>query len=679
MKEKPMTPQNRVFFRYFPDFITIITPCGSKMGRDVLDDEEHSSTDLRLYLDNQARNLAHRLAVKFHSQSTHDEEVLLEYGRRFCRGFFVEFQREIVDYARRSDDAAAGASSDESVVFSDGLAQVSEVDGRTLQLSSDGSSDVISPVAATAPVKANCWGDSPACDGEGSLTDLTAAVAVCHGDCLASSSALADGKRRGSAISLCSTVSGLSSTANVRSGCSNCQSKSFFRRRLSLHGLNPFHRRGSDGKEKCSATGSAAAVSFDPSKTVTTAVMSAVSAAAFPQRSPCGAELRTTRVDMTVEILREHLCTFVITDPANQSGTTSGHHGQSATASSAHVPRWESCRLTLAKTPAGQLLQIFTPPKAIKAKKSIFCCAIQSARDAADADAIGHDCVFIIQLTDGPRYMFRLGTCDEKRGWVYDMQRSGVTQAKIPGNVFPLAGSISRPRLSTFPPTDGRRPSPTAELQPNSATSNPSRSGTPVFETNPITSPLPVYDSKPEDHRLTDALSAFPWFHQAITRAEAAALVAAPCIASMDSAAHGRFLVRASETRPGEFVVTFNAHGKPKHLRISIEPDGQCRVQSLWFESVSAMADHYRQHPLPLESGHVSDVKLTEGVPSQPPKSAAARPRSGSVSSTTCGGGGAVEHAPCRAPATMTHFSTGDSRFRAAQPSTITEEGKGVM
>ncbi|CAG2169795.1 unnamed protein product [Oppiella nova] len=248
--------------------------------------------------------------------------------------------------------------------------------------------------------------------------------------------------------------------------------------------------------------------------------------------------------------------------------------------------KWEKCRMALVKTTGGYMLEFYAPNKPLKPKSGVFCFLITEARETTALEMPDQEHTFVLKAENMMEYIIEAHDTEDMRQWLssikYCMRFSsdGTTDDNEVSTTSPYDNI---PRLQE---ADGNRPNqPTVS---DSAVSGPG-GGT--------------------NSDICGSMREYPWFHGMLSRSDAAQLVLRE-----GTLWHGVFLVRQSETRKGEYVLTFNFQGRAKHLRMAIINEGQCRVQHLWFQTIFDMLEHFRIHPIPLESGGTSDVTLTDYV-----------------------------------------------------------------
>ncbi|CAL1264324.1 unnamed protein product [Larinioides sclopetarius] len=291
--------------------------------------------------------------------------------------------------------------------------------------------------------------------------------------------------------------------------------------------------------------------------------------------------------------------------------------------------KWEKCRLVLVKTTGGYMLEFYSPPKSVKPRSGLFCFLITEARETTALEMPDHENTFVLKTENHMEYVIEAHDSNDMKSWLttikYCMRHLGDLNTDGSRPRLPTAQSDSLSRLrdraaskKNEEGTSDASPDPPPDLPPRGVAASGS---TPVPSASASESTvLGEQDSGPD---IYSTLREYPWFHGMLSRSDAAQLVLRD-----GPLWHGVFLVRQSETRKGEYVLTFNFQGRAKHLRMTINPEGQCRVQHLWFQTIFDMLEHFLQHPIPLESGGASDVTLTEYVVNlDSTQSAAARSR----------------------------------------------------
>ncbi|XP_040982181.1 SH2B adapter protein 3 isoform X3 [Aquila chrysaetos chrysaetos] len=296
--------------------------------------------------------------------------------------------------------------------------------------------------------------------------------------------------------------------------------------------------------------------------------------------------------------------------------------------------RWQRCRLVLRRegTPDGEeyVLELFDPPKldstwpescipllaspgtasffwhpqgrsqetchgGSKPKLHAACSAIQEVRRCTRLEMPDNLHTFVLKVTNATDILFEAGDEQQLSSWTAEI-RECVRRGR---------SDAGDPELLACRHLDPAAASPTTSTDTLGQGATPGGPG------------------EAAGLKMEQFLSSCPWFHGPISRVKAAQLVQ---LGGLEG--HGVFLVRQSETRRGEYVLTFNFQGRAKHLRLALTERGQCRVQHLRFSSIVEMLHHFHRYPIPLECGTACDVRLSSYVVVLPQPQA---PSSGSM------------------------------------------------
>lgn len=285
---------------------------------------------------------------------------------------------------------------------------------------------------------------------------------------------------------------------------------------------------------------------------------------------------------------------------------------------------WERCRMCLIKTVGGYMLEFYIPPKSSKPKSGIFCFLITEVRETTALETPDRENTFVVKAENLTEYVIESKEPADLRDWLMKIRQS-VAAFSRNGEANE---SFFRPRLPSAPESENLRTKGSNLLRHHSTIrANPHRISMPLGESTAVTTGIiPANDldrqaslpgmiggsnrslpatagiiidplrsgrqpQRSESARAlsrhaqeasklgkfveyfwnrdkfvsfldpVDLLTAYPWFHGPLSRTDAAQLVL-----QSGRDGHGLFLVRQSETRKGEYVLTFNCFGRAKVL-----------------------------------------------------------------------------------------------------------------
>eukprot|EP00035_Acanthoeca_spectabilis_P023082 m.447575 g.447575 ORF g.447575 m.447575 type:complete len:300 (+) comp19532_c0_seq1:251-1150(+) len=226
-------------------------------------------------------------------------------------------------------------------------------------------------------------------------------------------------------------------------------------------------------------------------------------------------------------------------------------------------------------------------------------------------DILDRDCVTegetkkksaIFELTSQTVYQLRVPTPELRAEWIYAIQKSAEDSNSGDGGGPPPVPTSARPTAPRTPSVSGAaRPLP-AVPPPSGGAAPPPRS----------TSSSTAWRSPPADP--ADKHSQCTWHFGKTTRLQSEKLLER-------HGSEGSFLLRASESTPGDYTLSVLDNGAPRHYKITSSPRGLlltgCEDEA--FSDLQALVDYYvkasKGRSNPLDKGAVERLEEAFDAP----------------------------------------------------------------
>ncbi|KAG0726037.1 SH2B adapter protein 2 [Chionoecetes opilio] len=237
-------------------------------------------------------------------------------------------------------------------------------------------------------------------------------------------------------------------------------------------------------------------------------------------------------------------------------------------------PHWLKCRMALVKVAAGHMLEFYAPPKADSGSEWVVEAQDQEDMKTWLTTIVAHCCAN-----------------DKEQSKNYELRPAMYSVKNESSQSLTGVGEVSErqehppdlpPRVPGTTSPSSQQASLIVARQNNLSMHSRSQNGLGDYSNEDA-----VNLRVPAEVDFYSTLRDYPWFHGTLSRCDAASAVLQEAVAG-----HGVFL----------------------HLRMTINPDGACRVQHLSFATIFDLLEYFRDNHIPLESGGTSDVTLSEYV-----------------------------------------------------------------